>query len=270
MAPWRGAPKTRNDEAGTMKKSRWVYLGGVLAVALTLVACADGTGPDNLDDAIVMDVALIAVDGVLEEVTLWSGPMGFGGAPAAVPGVPGGRGGFSGETSGTREVTFYNEDGLEQAAYDALTTESIHIVHEVSGSITRDNMTAEIERSREMTVSGLAGEEVTRTWNGSGSTSVDGTGVRPDGGERSHSVRGASTFADVVVPVPGSESRYPLSGTVTHSMVGTWTTPEGTRTREVEIVITFNGTAVVVALVNGDEVEIDLSTDPGRNPLRRR
>lgn len=254
-----------------MTTKRLRYAGGFLAMTIALGACADTTALDGLDDAIVLDAAMIAADGVLEEFALWSGPLGFGGsAPAGVAGVPGGRVGFSGEHSGTRSVTFYDEDGLEQAAFDELTTESIHIVHEVSGSISRDNMTAEIERLRDMTVSGLAEEETTRTWNGSGSIEVARSGVRQDGSERSHSVSGTSTFEDVVVPIPGSENRYPLSGTVTRSMVGTRMTPDGTITREVHIVITFNGTAIVIAVVNGEEMEIDLSTRPGVSPLRRR
>lgn len=254
------------------------HLGGVLAAMIVFGACADGTGLEGLDDQLVMDVALLAADATLEEFTLWSQPMGFGGGGSALvgsssayatPGMPG-RGGFSGEGSGTRSVTFYDVTGGEQGAYDELTTASIHIVHEVAGTITRDNFVAEVSRERDMTVSGMEGEETTRTWNGSGSSEMSRSGVLADGTERSHSASGTFTFEDVVVPIPGSESPYPVSGMITRSIVGTRTNAQGTQTREIEVIITFNGTSIATAVVNGENVEIDLSARPGMTPLRRR
>jgi hypothetical protein len=249
-------------------------LGGILAAVVALGACAEATGLEGLDDQLVMDIALLAADATLEEFTLWSQPMGFGGAGpalvgAAVPGFPG-RGGFAGEGSGTRSATFFDSTGAEQDAYDALTTASIHIVHEVAGTITRDDFVAEVSRERDMTVSGMEGEETTRTWNGAGSSEMSRSGTMDDGTERSHSSTGTFTYQDVVVPVPGSESPYPLSGTITRSMVGSRTTARGTRTREIEMIITFNGTSLAEADVNGESVEIDLSTRPGMTPMRRR
>jgi hypothetical protein len=254
------------------------HFGGVLMALMALGACADGTGLEGLDDQLVLDVALLAADATVEEFTLWSQPTGFDGAgPAlvggsgafATPGVPG-RGGFAGEGSGTRSVTFFDVTGAEQGAYDELTTASIHILHDVSGTISRDNFVAEISRERDMTVSGMEDEETTRTWNGSGSSEMSRTGVQQDGTERSHSASGTSVFQDVVVPIPGSASPYPISGTITRSMVGSRTTAQGTQTREIEVIITFDGTSIATAVVNGENVEIDLAARPGINPLRRR
>ena len=82
---------------------------------------------------------------------------------------------------------------------------------------------------------------------------------------------GTFTYSDVVVPVPGSETRYPISGTITRSMTGSVVNgPDGDETRTVNITITFDGDETATIVVNGEEREIDLTTREGRSPLRRR
>jgi len=81
---------------------------------------------------------------------------------------------------------------------------------------------------------------------------------------------GTFAYHSVVVPIPGSDPRFPVSGTITRSMTATRTTSDGTVTRSVEIVITFDGTSIAQAIINGEPMEIDLSAREGRNPLRRR
>ena len=73
-----------------------------------------------------------------------------------------------------------------------------------------------------------------------------------DGSVRTHDASGTFEIEDVVVPISGSESRYPPSGTIRRSMTATRTTPDGTETRDVEIVITFDGTAIASLAVNGE------------------
>jgi len=250
---------------------------GVFAVAIAVTACGESTGPDMLDDEMVMDAAILAADATVEEVTMWTQPFGFGIAPAPAAndpvqptGRPGGLGDWSGEFSGTRSVTFYDAEGVEMDVYDDGLTESINFVRTIEGSIVRDNFSAEISRERDMTVSGLAGEETTRTWNGDGSSNVARSGVLEDGTERAHTVEGSFEFDDVVVPIPGSDSRWPLSGTITRAFTVTRLTEDGTLTRDVAVVITFNGTEIAMVTVNGEAMEIDLSARDGRNPLRRR
>jgi len=250
-----------------------------LALVATVAACDDGTGVESLDDQMAVDAAVLAADATLEEVAMFHEPIGFEGLfipgvderpDRPRPGRPGGPGSFETEMSGTRAVSFYDAAGLEQDEHDALTTESVHILHDVAGSIVRERFTAEIQRSREMIASGLEGEETHRTWNGVGSSSMARSGVREDGIERSHSAEGSFTFTDVVVPVPGSESRWPVSGVIEREMVMTRTGPDGSETRDFDIVITFDGTEIASAVVNGEVVEIDLSAREGRHPLRRR
>lgn len=247
----------------------------VLLAVTVLAGCDDVTSPE-FDDQMTLDAAMLAADATVEEVTMWSQPFGFS-QPAAAPGSnpatigrPGGDGTWSGEFSGTRSVTFYDENGVEQTEYDPLLTESINIVREIEGTIVRGTFTAEIHRERDMTVSGLLGEETHRTWNGGGSSLTARSGVLDDGSERSHTVEGSYEFEDVVVPIPGSDNPWPVSGTITRVMTVTRDTPDGVQTREVTIVITFDGTSTATAVVNGEVMEIDLTARDQRRPLRRR
>lgn len=254
---------TKRDRSTTMGRAATV-LGAVLVTG----ACSETTAPDALDQAINYDMAILAADATLEDVAMWGQPLGFG--PATAPGVPGGHGGWAGDLSGTREVTFYDADGVEQTAYDEVTTDVIHILHDVEGEVTRDSWTVSVQRDRDKTVSGLAGTETHRTWNGTGGEVVSRDGFTLEGEERSYDAVGTFTYTDVVVPIPGSVPRYPLSGTITRSLTVTLTGPGGTRTRTIDVVITFDGTSTATAVVNGVTREIDLTARDGRLPLRDR
>jgi hypothetical protein len=248
---------------------------GLLAAALAVGACQDSTTPE-LDDAFLMDVALLAADATLEDVTLWAQPFGFGSASVSssedgtyAHGLPGGHGGWFGTFSGTRSVTFFDEEGNEQAAYDPLRTASIHILHEIMGEVTRDGWSASVHRMRDKTVSGLAGEETHRTWNGTGSEEISRSRHLDDGAEHSYSSTGTVEYESVVVPIPGSDPPWPISGTIRRTMTVVRSGPDGEVTRTFAIEITFDGTAIATAVINGEVVEIDLSTRTGDNPVRR-
>lgn len=255
---------------------KWSKTTALALVGMAFAACSDE--PVEPDEMLVLDMALIAADATIEDLTLWSQPLSFSAptatssanGPQMMPGEPGGRGGFSGTFSGTRSVTFFDENGDEQDGYDALTTASIVIEHEIEGEVSRDGWTASVYRERLKTVSGMVGEEVTRTWNGTGSEEVSRSMHLDDGTERSYESEGTVEYTDVVVPVPGSDPRWPLSGTIARAMTATRTGPDGTTTRSVQVVITFNGTQLATVSVNGVEMEIDLAERVGRNPIRRR
>lgn len=261
------------------KHQDWRRVLTALAAAAALGACS--TEPEDAEELLLDDAALLAADATLEDVTLWSQP--FGAMPAQSPaqsparsgasydpGEPGGQRGFFGALSGTRSVTFYDEDGNEQEAYDALLTASIHFEHEIEGEVSRGAWTATVHRERDKTVSGLLGEETERTWNGTGSEEVTHSVHLDDGVERSYEASGTVAYEDVVVPIPGADPRWPLSGTVRRTMTVTRTGPDGSTTRTLELVITFDGTSTALLTVNGEEREIDLSARAGINPLRRR
>ena len=268
------------------KKRPTTRLGTLILLAaagMAASACGDSTDLTSLDDAVVLDAAMLAADATIEEVYLWALPWGLVGAPSGHgssgfdgEGVAPGHGGPDGPAflkdriTRTRSVTFFDAEGTEQDAYDPVATASVELLLEMEGSIERGAFVAEVARSREMTVSGLEGEESERTWNGSGTSSMLRSGVLQDGTDRSHSMEGTFIFEDVVVPIPGNEPPYPLSGTIRRSMVMTRTTPDGTETREVEIVITFDGTETATAVVNGEVMEIDLTDRQRRHPFRPR
>ena len=260
------------------KTMRWLSRSALVAAVVGGAACDDATSIESLEDALVIDAAMVAADATIEEARMWRQPFLFGSAPAVrAPGSEthstaqsGGQRMWSGSLERSRSVVFFDEGGVEQDAYDALTTAEIHLDHSVSGVIQRERFSAEIDRERSMVVSGLAGEESTRTWNGEAQSSMARSGVMEDGTERSHSMQGSASYSDVVVPIPGTTPRYPLSGMIERSMTMTRTTPDGTATREVSVLITFNGSQYADAIVNGEAIEIDLAAQDGRRPFRRK
>ena len=262
-----------------MKAMRWLSRSALILGVVGTAACDDATSIESLDDMLTIDAAMVASDATIEEVRMWAEPFLFGSLPGVSDPHPhigphGPRKGHHGMSNGSleasRNVAFYDAEGVEQDAYDALTTAEIHLDHSVSGVIQRERFSAEIDRERSMVVSGLAGEESTRTWNGEAQSSMARSGVMEDGTERSHSMQGSASYSDVVVPIPGTTPRYPLSGTIERSMTMTRTTPDGTATREVSVLITFNGSQYADAIVNGEAIEIDLAAQDGRRPFRRK
>jgi hypothetical protein len=270
----RGVSQGVKDEI--MKQGRIVVRGTLAVVAsFAVAACDDSTGLDLLDDGLLLDMAIVAADATMEDLGTWGMPFGFAGPNSAKkaggPGRPGGRHGVGGPLSGTRAKTFYDAAGVEQDSYDELLTASVRHETEVSGDVERDNWSATIYRLRDMTVSGMEGTETHRTRNGTGEEKITrNRNVDDDGTVRTSQMSGTFTYTDVVVPVPGSETRYPISGTVTRSMTGSVVNgPNGDKTRSAEVTITFNGDATATIIVNGEEREIDLTTRKGRLPLRK-
>jgi len=253
---------------------RSVNAGLATGLALALGACADTTGPEALDEQLLNDVALVAADAALEDIALVSARFGFGqqavGAEGG-PGMLGGHMGIGGAFSGVRDVTFFDAAGNTMPAYDALETAEMHVEMEFEGERTRGTWSATIARTRSMVISGLAGENTTRQLDGTGTGAVTRSRHLDDGTERSYDMTGESTYDAVVVPIPGSDPRWPLEGTITRVMhVSVVNGPNGDVERDVEVVITFDGDQTANAVINGETVEIDLSTREGGNPLKAR
>jgi hypothetical protein len=149
----------------------------------------------------------------------------------------------------TRTVEFFDQLGIVQSAYDAATTEKIHLVISVrSGD-------GSMEHTRDLTVTGLAGQETRATWNGTGTARMtrvhDATGAQ-------FTVTSALAVENVVVPVPGGPDTYPLSGTITHDWLVIITDDAGQRTEQHLVVVTFNGTADVTITVDGEARTVSL------------
>lgn len=242
-------------------------LAGLLA--LGVAGCDDGvTGTVALDEeALVADVAMVAADGMFQDLahmessTLWAG-TGFG--PQGV-GIE-----LEGSRSFTREITFYDAAGNEQETHDPLTTATIHVESELTRTATHTFWSAEIHRQRDMLITGLEGEETQRTWNGDGSSEVERSRHPEGGAEREYEMTGTAEIQDVVRGVPRSEYPYPLSGTITRNMHVEITVDGSTEERDIVAVITFDGTRYATLTVNGEAFEVDLEERGLKGRLQRK
>jgi len=228
--------------------------GALTLTLLSLAACSDTAGIESFEDNLTLDVAMIAADAAIDEF----GDLGrvFGGG---------------GPTAGTHTATFYDAAGDVQLAQDPITTASIHLVVESTREFSRDTWTGTGTRSRDVWITGLEGEEETRTVNGTGSSSMTRSQHTDEDGTRSYSMSSTSRMVDVVHPVPRTGDAWPLSGTITREMtINVINGPNGDVTRTRTVVITFDGTDMPDMTVDGEPFEVDMSARSGRRPFQRR
>ena len=241
-----------------MSTARIAVLGFVLAAA----ACArDGTGPGS-DAALNGDVALFAADAAGQDIEIMRGPGGRFGL-----GLPADQGSFECGTverrgmTITRTCAFYDAAGMEQAAYDAETTESVVMHVEMSGSVERGDWgSSSVSRVRDMTVTGLAGTETSLTWNGTGSGTMSRIHQTRDGDDIQMEMTSSETATDVIIPVPRTPDGWPLGGTISTSVSVTITGgPRDGTTHERDATITFDGTQFATVTVGGETFTVDLA-----------
>lgn len=235
-----------------------------LAALVALAACDDAGTDPALDTALLNDdVALLAADAMQEDLAVMTAtvPAGAFGAPVAADIM---------DYSRSRVVRYFDAEGVEQAAYDALTTDSIHTLLTVAGTVSRDGFEWSMERSRDMSVTGLAGEETERTWNGTGSDDRSRARVVDPDQTRTYDLTGTLLVENVVRGVPRIEHPWPLSGTITRNLtIEIVNGPDGDETITRTVIVTFNGTQYVTMTVNGEEYEVDLAA-LGREKVHRR
>ncbi len=233
---------------------------GALTLSLiALAACSDTAGLESsFEDSLTLDVAMIAADATIEEF----GDLGplFGGGGGLPPG---------GES--TRTATFFDAAGNEQETHDPLTTASIHLVIESTREFSRDSWTGTGTRSRDLWITGLEGEETSRTVNGTGSGTVTRSQHTDADGTRTYDMSSTSVTDNVVHPVPRTDDAWPLSGTITRNVtINVVDGPDGDATKTRTAVITFNGTYLATLIVDDETFEIDMSVRSDRHPFRRR
>ncbi|HEU4630516.1 MAG TPA: hypothetical protein VFS08_12275 [Gemmatimonadaceae bacterium] len=125
-----------------------------------------------------------------------------------------------------RSYALLDAEGQAMAEYSPTLTASINAQWTMDGTVsgTRGDATwsATVHHARDYTVSGLAGEETSRTWNGTGS-SADTTVYTAPQRTRSYGMTGTHTTTGVVFALPHAEHPYPRSGTVERTVSGTAT-----------------------------------------------
>jgi hypothetical protein len=236
-----------------------------LLSALMLAACNDANGPSEQDAELNDDLALVMADAVIEDVQQMNLSLGLQGAAdasldmAAVP------------RNFSRTVTFFDEDGDPQDAYNPDLTASLVIVVSMSGAVERDNWKGTVERNRTLTVSGLLGQETERIWNGFGDATVMRSQHSDEHGDRSYTMAADVLIEDVVRALPRAENPWPISGQITrHVVVTIINGPNGDVTRERTVIVIFNGTQFATMLVGDEEFEIDLGARDGERGFRRK
>jgi len=245
-------------------------LGAVLALATT--ACESGTEPDGVDDdALQAAAALVAADGMFQDLSLMQSPGTWGGQ------APGGPGGapieVEGSTSFSRTVTFTpcNDGPLDR--YHPENTEAMHIVASHTRSVQHTFWTADVQRQRDMTVSGMCDIEEFRFWDGLSSGVVDKSRHRQDGSTRDFDMTTSAIFTAVKRGIPREDFAYPLGGTIERTVDATLM-KDGELVREKHITfrIEFNGTNLVTMtdVVTKETWEVDLSLRGVRGHLKKR
>lgn len=252
--------------------------------ALVLGACSgDALGPGLEQDVqLSADVAQVAAEGVGEDVEVMRDPS-FGflfglsfSAPAAGPRTDGCS--FDGEwyscgpinrggLSFFRQVAFYDASGQPMPAFDDDQTASVRVKTSIEGEVSHDGWSATIDRERDMTVSGLQGDEQTRTWNGTGSSQVSRSRHTEDGAARTYNMDVSTTVSNVVVPHFNNDQKepWPLSGSITKAVEIEILDADGNVLREASrtVTITFNGTQFATMTVTGPNgthtFEVDLA-----------
>lgn len=230
---------------------------GGLGVAL-LTACADSTNPTTLT-GLNADVAVVAGDAAAQDVEVMRGPsvgrwgLGFlhrfGRFDCDMVRGPK-------FLTVERTCTYKDAAGNTQNAYDASTTASANMVAVIKGAVEREKWSGTVDRSTNLTVSGLEGAETQATWNGTSSGTATKVRVSDDGEERSYEMSHSGKATNVVVPVPATPTGWPLSGTIERTV--TVKKSDGTTTTRT-VSVTFNGTNIVPITVNGETMDFDLS-----------
>ena len=267
-----------------MTRSTLCKMVGAAAIGLLAACGTDTTSPDSISaadqstdlalttgDAIAFDVGMLAGDiGALGTGASSSNLMTAGSQPRVIGEnctYDAGAGQYNCSVtvdSGlniSRSFTLFG-GGVVQQAYDAQTTDSVQFRSTLSGTVVRPNFTRTVSHTRAATLSGLGGTETQRTFNGTGSGSVDAqySGTR---GTRSYTSTSSDTIASVVFPVPQSPETFPLSGSIIHNISATQTVERGrTVSRSVSrrVMVTFNGTALVPMTVGTLTCTLNLTT----------
>jgi hypothetical protein len=158
----------------------------------------------------------------------------------------------------TFEITFKATDGSVQDEYSETETASVEIVSTTQGTLEHGRFGGSVDRTRELTVSGLAGNETTRIWNGR-SEGVSTREFSRAGETETVAHTSLSVIEDLVIPHPREDDSWPLSGTITTEL----DVQGGPRAGEHTAVVTFDGTQFATVVIDGETMTVDLTERRG-------
>jgi hypothetical protein len=239
-----------------MMTKTWTLALAAVAL-LGTAACEDAVTDGNAldEEALLIDAAMIAADGMFQDLAHMDTPSawaGIGTGPSAA-GIE-----IQGTKSFSKTVTFFDAAGKGQARLDPETTASMHVVSELEREATHTFWTASIKRDRDMWVTGLEGAETIRTWNGTSTGDVDRS-RHPEGGSvRTYDMESSAVMTTVVKGVPRADNPYPLSGSITRTIHAVITTDNVEEIKDVVTTITFDGDKMATMNVDGEIFEVNL------------
>lgn len=259
-----------------------------LSLALLVTACGDSAGPTESDvsaavaTATTLDIATVAGDAAKEDVETFRvnrGAFGIGqsldferfsrwdpcpydAASSRFVCAERSRGPFT----YTRSYAYSNAAGAAMNAFSPTLTAAANFKWSISGTITKTRWSGSMSRNRDITFSGLNGNSLAITVNGTGSGERQRTvflrdSAGPNGLTREYNMDASLVIRNVVTSAVALPDAYPASGTITRSYSVTRTdATNGTTTTTRNSVVTFNGTALVSLVVNGKEFILNLDT----------
>ena len=211
---------------------RLALIRNTLAAAALLgtAACSDSTSPAALvtDDEVTADLVAAAGDAIATEVLDLVGNESFAGLSMG----PGFNLFEPADVVVSRTRVCFDANGTQQAQCDPNTTASIQLTVTKNGTFSRshqgprgsEELDAAIHQSRSLTISGLAGQETSRTHNGNG-TSRDTVVFSGTHGDvtltRRVTTASDDTVSAIVFNLPHSQNPWPVSGTVIRNASGT-------------------------------------------------
>lgn len=153
----------------------------------------------------------------------------------------------------TRTASYKTKTGVAQAKPDS-TTDFARVLIAVTGTRSRENVTAVVNHTSDRTVTGLSSGSTSRTINGTSAGSENTTGTNSTGTFTSDRISG-DTVKALVVPVQDGKPTYPTSGSVTRRIKVTVTPAGGTaQVSDRREVITYNGTATATLVITENGV----------------
>jgi hypothetical protein len=150
---------------------------------------------------------------------------------------------------------FKDAGNVAQARFDTLTTNSVNVQTEVSGTKTRHDgaVTSTVSHESDRTVTGLAAGSTERTVSGTAEAHESTTGTR-DGVTFTAERVAYDTTAGLVIPLVDGRPTLPSAGTVVRRMNVSITKADVTTTKSRREKVTFDGTNVVQVEITQDDV----------------